>query len=407
MSRWEDKYNEIMPNIDTMISETNTKLDEARRKQAELGKDVTSQEYKQAKSDLIDAKKEKARLETLKPNLLKVKNILEFRKQVEKRLNEYYEVKDIQTKIENNNKKIQRRETKYQDASKTITDLTQKLKNGNLKQSEKKKISEQISKAANDKQKAFNEKIQLKTENDSLTEQLKNLKYGELDKKDVDKHIRDLGATIVKCDMACSNLMNGKKIEDIQFDKSKHKYTRPKATKSAETKEQEETKEGEKKNENENESHNNEYIDISSNTTFSERHPRFAKISNFFKKIKDKVLKRKNPPKLEKGKPVKEDDKETEKEEQELKLELTDEVMDRMASEILADNSKLEELGKNGANTFRDTIKVTMSNEAKERLAKFREDNGYRQGNVGPTMTEKGRNALKDIDDKANELGDR
>lgn len=366
MSRWENKYNEIMPNIDNMIKEQNDKMNEARRKQAELGKNVESAEYKEQKAELNNAKIEKQRLDQLKLGLDKVTNIMDFRKQVEKRLNEYYKVKDVQDKINNNTKIIQRKEQKIEKASHEIEDLKSKLQSGTLSQDEKSKVNAQITRFANERQNAYNENIQLKRENKMLEEDLKGLQYGDLDKKQINAQIKKLGSTIVKCDMACSNLMNGKKAEDIQFDKSKHKYTRPKQEKVND----------EKNNEKEDfELPEIDYSDINFELTFSDKHPWIAKAGKFFKNIKDKILRKDKKIELPAGKEFETEKTERKEPEEKEEINLTDKVMDRMVEEILDNNAKLDELGTKGTKRFRDEIKVAISNEAKEKLDQMRAAN--------------------------------
>lgn len=399
MGRWEDKYNKLMPNIDRMISEQTSKANEARRKQAELGTNVDSTEYKEAKAELKEALAEKARLEQIKPNLDKVRNIIEFRKQVEERVGEYYKVKDIYDKMDSNKKSLEEQQEKYKKATEEVKKLTEKLQSGEIQPEEKSKINAEISKMANQKEESLSTMLNLKQENNSFDEQLKGLKYGELNKEEIDEQIQKLGATVVKCDLACSNLMKGKSVEDIQYDPTKHKYTRPKAKKEKnnEPRNQEENEFGSKgdeeydsgkdsdyKEENEFESKGDEEYDSEKNLDYEEgetveenalptveKQSWFAKVGKFFKNIKNKVFKRE--PVVEEERPELDEiigmNLDRGKRGQLIELDrFTDKEMDEMADAILKDNSKLSTMAEKGATNLRDSIKVEKVDAAKAQL---------------------------------------
>lgn len=411
MSKWEEKYNKINPVIDNMISEQAAKMNEARRKQAELGKDVDSQEYKQAKADLKDAKMQKENLDKLKPNLKKVSNYIAIRKQIEARQNEYRKVRNAQNEIINNRRQIGKCDQLEKEATEEIKNLTEKLRSGKLSETEKIEVNKKITEAANKKQNAFNLRNQLNEKNNSLNDGLKELKYGEIDRNTLKEQMDQQTLALEELDKKCEQLMDGENVE--------YTYQQAMSKKDNELEQPETTGRDEQddrlfddnfilKDNTNTKTDDMEYEDISSKSTFADRHPGLAKIGNFFKNLKDKVFNRNKTPELEEGtlketKGIEEKIEEIAGKEQ---IELTDKEMDRLVQDIIKD---VDEVGKNsekGIESLRDSIKVTLSEEAKARLAKLREDNGYRQGDTGPTMTQKGKAALNRIDRTAQEIND-
>lgn len=411
MNKWEDKYNKINPVIDNMISEQAAKMNEARRKQAELGKDVDSQEYKQAKADLKDAKMQKENLDKLKPNLKKVSNYIAIRKQIEARQNEYRKVRNAQNEIINNRRQIGKCDQLEKEATEEIKNLTEKLRSGKLSETEKIEVNKKITEAANKKQNAFNLRNQLNEKNNSLNDGLKELKYGEIDRNTLKEQMDQQTLALEELDKKCEQLMDGENVE--------YTYQQAMSKKDNELEQPETTGRDEQddrlfddnfilKDNTNTKTDDMEYEDISSKSTFADRHPGLAKIGNFFKNLKDKVFNRNKTPELEEGtlketKGIEEKIEEIAGKEQ---IELTDKEMDRLVQDIIKD---VDEVGKNsekGIESLRDSIKVTLSEEAKARLAKLREDNGYRQGDTGPTMTQKGKAALNRIDRTAQEIND-
>ena len=416
MEKWEEKYNEINPKIDAMISEQTAKINEATRKQAELGKDVNSQEYKQAKVDLKTARAQKENLEKLKPNLKKVSNYLEFKKQLEARLNEYSRVRNNQNEMINNNRQIKKCEQQEKEATEDLKNLTEMMRSGNLSESEKSEVNKKITEAANKKQNAFNLRNQLNGKNNALDEELKEYKYSEVNRDTIKEQMAKLGKTIEIVDQRCEALMDGQYVENI-YDQAvvKKVPTEPAANTIStepivETEEPVKTVEPEKNNElNEfdelkmppRQEKDNRVLDdnfefigdldtqkiestekgnlIVFKAPFNERHPRLAKIADFFRNLKDKILNRNKTFNLEEelSNENKEEkvDKEIAKIVEQKQLNLTDKEMDRIVEEILNDNEKLEELGTKGTNEFRESLKVAKTTEAKQKLEQNRDIN--------------------------------
>lgn len=398
MKKWEERYNEINPKIDSMIAEQNAKMNEARRKQVELGKDVDSQEYKQAKLDLKDAKTQKENLDKLKPNLKKVSNYITIRKQIEARVNEYAKVRNAQNEMINNRRQIGKCEQQEKEATEELKKLTDKLRNDNLSQTEKSEINRRITEAANKKQNAFNLRNQLNDKNNTLNNGLKEFKYGEVDRDTIKEKMAEEKKAIEILDKKCEELMDVKHVEDIYQQVMNKKEETNNVFDEIE---QPKNKQHIKDNVRTGQTKDTEFEDIRSNYTFSEKHPRLAKIGNFFMKVKDKFFNSNKTLKLEGA--LTSDTQETELDETNIEqrepIELTDAEMDRLVKYIIEDVGKV---GENSVESLRNSIKVTLSEEAKERLARFRADNGYRQGNTGGTM----RKALNEINETVQEIDD-
>lgn len=124
---------------------------------------------------------------------------------------------------------------------------------------------------------------------------------------------------------------------------------------------------------------------------FEKKHPRLAKIQNWLKKVFGNKRKM-----LQEGKEIENkvvEDKVEDKVEEKVEDKTIDDISFREYIKVVA------EKGMDGAETDRQQ-------KAKERLAKFREEKGYRQGNTGGTMTPKGREALNKIDETVQEIDD-
>ena len=415
MNNWEEKYNEINPKIDSMIAEQAAKINEARRKQAEIGKNVESPEYKQAKADLKAAEIQKGKLDKLKPNLKKVSNYLVIKKQIEARLNEYNKVRKAQNEMMNNRRQIGKCEQQEKEATEELKKLTDELRSGKLSETEKKEVNKKITEAANKKQNAFNLRNQLNEKDKSLNDELKDFKYGEVDRDTIKEKMAEERKAIEILDSKCEQLMDGEHVEYIYQEAT----ARKEETNDLEQPEKTERDEQDNRlfdddyilrDNIETPEEGMEYEDISSTSTFAQKHPRLAKIGNFFKNLKNKIFNRNEIEALEEGTPIENEETELDEEIEEIvakdEIELTDKEMDRLVQDIIKDVDEVGKKSEKGMEGLRESIKVTLTQEAKERLDKFRKDNGYRQGDVGPTMTEKGKRALNNIDRTAQEIND-
>lgn len=384
MRKWEEIYNKTKPKIDEEIKKQEDLINGTKRKMATITTNTQTKEYKQLKITLKNSQIEKERLSKLKINISKISNILQFRDKVEERLNEYYTIKDIKDKVDENSKKIIESDNTILKIEKEISDMKQQLKD---ETGDKKTINEKITTLSKKYQELFNNKIKLNKENLSLNEGLEKFKYGNLDDKTIDEKIQKLGATIVKCNMACSKLMEGKKIDDITFDETKHKYTRKKkvAQKGEKTEEIQEEREMEDIISSPEKYRENEKLRKAKQEKNEEKARGFKKVKEFFNKLKNIMKRRKNPelPEITVTRDVTHRDVNS--------IEMTDEEMDKMASAILKNNDALESLAKDGTNKFMDRIKLETSKEEKIRLAKWREENGYGKGDTGAKNGTKGK----------------
>ena len=398
MSKWEDKYNELITNIDNMINEQTNKVNESRRKQAGLGNNFSSAEYKQAKADLKAALAEKARLEDLKPRLEQVKNIIEYRTKVQAKVSEYKKVEEKYNNINNNNEKIKSAMDKYEKAKEMKKNLLAKIKSGTLTQEEQSKINKQITEATTEEQSSYMELLNLNQEKSNLDEEVKGLNLGKISAEELRSRIEKGENEIKKCNSVANSLIKGESWEQIE-DKLANWDKKPREQKVAEVVENihRELEEQESRTTSQEEKTDEEIVEETPvNTdkpalTFADKHPRLAKIGNFFKGIKDKFIK--------KGK---EETKNTETKEPAKKEE--EPVEEKLAEEKKVQTERDQE-AKKTANEFFTKIKgiaekghkTVREDDLRARLTAFREAKGMgpKPGDEKVVFSQKGRDAMR------------
>lgn len=113
------------------------------------------------------------------------------------------------------------------------------------------------------------------------------------DFKAVAKQRTQMEKKIVQCDILAANLLKGKSIEDIEVKVENGRFTEPtgKLKQKIEASKEEPTKEN--TTEAEQEQVQEQETSLVEQTEFEKKHPRLAKISRFFKNIKEKLTNRK------------------------------------------------------------------------------------------------------------------
>lgn len=219
MSKWEDKYNELKLNIDNMIQEQDNKMNQARRKQAEIGNDTESKDYKELKTELKQANAEKKRLEKIKPNLGKISNIIEYRDSLKKELDELKKEAGFRKEMGEATKKKEELETEIARYQERYEKINKELRNDKLSADEKKKlenereaISEKMPKAQEewDKQdKILQDGLGKKGNSSNLSQEEINNKLSETQTK------------ISKCNFVAKNMLEGLSWDsiDLKLDK--------------------------------------------------------------------------------------------------------------------------------------------------------------------------------------------
>ena len=287
-----EKYKKMYEELKS--GEKDKRLEELKNKIVE--KTATQQEYKEAK-----------RIEKGKENLEKVESVMKLQEKIDaeaskvigtiNRINSKNKIPEELDKklveLEEELAKIEEEKSKIQEELKTATGenkavLTLKLRETNTK------IGENNSKY----QKALQDKLNIQNTKDVEIE-----KYGQMTMEELDEKQNDLRNKSARCDLVIVNLLKGRNLDDIsvQLDnyqnrtfKSDEKLSNRKVRKEEKAKENspeisdEELTEIEKGLERETKKIENKARKETALTTeseFAKKHPRLAKIGNWFKNI--------------------------------------------------------------------------------------------------------------------------
>lgn len=256
--------------------------------------------------------KEFKKLEAIKANLYKVKNIMELRdklydqkKEIDEELKRRKETKDL-------NKEKEELEKENADLMLEDEEIKSKLKNKDLSDKERADLENKREQNIKKRQEN-NSKFITNQENMKLHITEKETPLMQKTDEELEENKIAIGTKISKCNMVCSNLMQGKswKTIELKLDQWEERYTGKKgeakkmkqAIENTEN-EPEQTKEGSPKESTkvdgkkiEEPSHKEETLPVEYKS-FAERHPRLAKIP-FLAKIMDKIQNKTNQNKSE------------------------------------------------------------------------------------------------------------
>ncbi len=357
MRNWEEKYEKLKNgDFDDRINELKTKIDE---------KKATREEFK-----------EYEKLLKSKENLGQVKNILEYKDLTNKKLQNLKKEIEYRENMKNATENTLKLEKEMDDINAKLLDIKNQLKNPNLEDDKKNELiakQNDLFAKRDENNKRYLEN-QAKLAGAKGNEDLKGYSNEELKQMKL-----SASARISKINMIANSLINGYswdsidlKLDNWQDKKFNSKDGKLKDVVNTEKNEKPEyedvisSKEELRKNEKAREEKNK--------TEFEKKHPMLSKIGNWFKKTFKRVERLPEPKK--------------EEPEVETKINKEDKNFKEYIREIAEkgmDGIKAEEIAKN-----------------KERLAKLREEKGWRQGDIGAKgLTEEGRKALNDIDDMA------
>lgn len=398
--RWEAKYEKMLNQ--EPVSEKIAKLKEEieNTKRNEVGTFKTKEEYqdalREAKFKLPEQEAQLQDYENYEKNKEKIKNIYEYRKILENKLAKL--PKSKKREIEDKNKELSENNTKTQEISNKVDELLAKINSGKLTSVERAATEVEL-------QNTLQAEKLLKEKSSDLDNEIKKLNIEE-NSSNLDEVVAErekYERKIAKCNLIAANLLKGKDLEDIQIkiEPSNKVFKQQKNTKeqAQEPEKQENATEKQEKAPKEGELSDPEIIDDEQENAksnypakledFATRHPRLAKIAEFFKdgynNIKDKVTKlfaKKDKNEVVKG-AEKETDKEskqeakskTEPEIDEKDMEEVKEMMNKAIKEV-RDNKNEDELLKHIANdghekTFRDHLKVNKLIAANEYAEKY------------------------------------
>lgn len=317
--KWEKDYEKYSTmNLDDEIKKIEGEVNNLRTSQAGI-KDTTSKEYKDGKTNQKAKESEIKKLKALKQNMPQVKNVVEQKKKLEEKLKKLYE----QKKEVEDTKKLSEKSNKLEEDLKKLLEeenkIKETLKNPKLTDEQKSKLQTALDKNTLAQKENHNE---FSDTQQKLTEKLNS----PLQKRNFDKEIQATKNLISKFNFIGRNLMEGKRMQEITTDLSKwedKKFTDKEGTakdkkenseepekqkiskpeKTSDSEKGKTTKKVEENIEEYEEAIEKEDKDLIKVSEFDEKHPRIAKIKDFFKgmgtkakstyeKVKDKLIRK-------------------------------------------------------------------------------------------------------------------
>lgn len=394
--RWEAKYEKMLNQ--EPVSEKIAKLKEEieNTKRNEVGTFKTKEEYQDA---LRDAKfklpEQEAQLqdyENYEKNKEKIKNIYEYRKILENKLAKL--PKSKKREIEDKNKELSENNTKTQEISNKVDELLAKINSGKLTSVERAATEVELQNTLQTEKLLKEKSSDLDNEIKKLNIEEKNANLDEVVEKR-EKYERK----IAKCNLIAANLLKGKDLEDIQIkiEPSNKVFKQQKNTKeqAQEPEKQENATEKQEKAPKEGELSDPEIIDDEQENAktnypakledFATRHPRLAKIAEFFKNgynnIKDRITKifaKKDENIVAQDANTKADKEPEQEADKQQEPEIDEKYMEEVKQAIkeVRENKNEDELLKHIANdghekTFRDHLKVNKLIAANEYAEKY------------------------------------
>lgn len=339
--RWEAKYEKMLNQ--EPVSEKIAKLKEEieNTKRNEVGTFKTKEEYqdalREAKLKLPEQEAQLQDYENYEKNKTKIANILAYRKELEKEL----ENNPVAKEIEKNSKILE-------EQKKRANELMAKMQKSGIDENEHNELQEDLDITQAVIRNLDERNESLKTSSDNKEKEICERK-------------------IAKCNLIAANLLKGKNLEDIQIkiEPSSKTFT--------------EAKNNEKANTNEKAGY---LVNVSK---FAEKHPRLAKIGEFFKNGFSSIKNRVSKVFAGKGK---------EKTEQSISDKEMEEVREIIRSAREAKKAEIKQLredqllsyiaeyGKeDGEKAFRDSLRVELEDKKKAAANSYAEKYGGRYEN--------------------------
>ena len=339
--RWEAKYEKMLNQ--EPVSEKIAKLEEEieNTKRNEVGTFKTKEEYqealREAKFKLPEQEAQLQAYENYEKNKTKIANILAYRKELEKQLENNPVVKEIEK-----NSKI------LEEQKKRANELMAKMQKSGIDENEHNELQEDLDITQAVIRNLDERNESLKTSSDNKEKEICERK-------------------IAKCNLIAANLLKGKNLEDIQIkiEPSSKTFT--------------EAKNNEKTNTNEKAGY---LVNVSE---FAAKHPRLAKIGEFFKNGFSSIKNRVAKVFAGKGK---------EKTEQSISDKEMEEVREIIRSAREAKKAEIKQLredqllsyiaeyGKeDGEKAFRDSLRVELEDKKKAAANSYAEKYGGRYEN--------------------------
>ena len=315
MRKWEEKYKEIKSG---KLYSRNMEL------QAKLtNKTITKEEYKELEKN-----------KKIVENVTKIDNVLEYKNKLEKQLKEIKDEEARRKSIEDLKKQEKELESELKALEVVKARIERELKNKDITDTERSNLQSKLS-TINDKMNK-NQIDFSKNQFDFETVSKKQSKLSNIDIDSLKAKKISISSKISKCNMICGKLVEGYSWDSIDMKLEQwqdRKLTAKKGT-ADKLKQATEVEKGENglEKDNSTEKNNSAQKDLVEVSEFDQKHPRLAKIKNFFKNI---------------GKNIKEYFKEDKE-------------------DIKSDEKSVEEKNKNEKDDFRNYIKVVAEKGMKQ-----------------------------------------
>ncbi len=311
MSKWEDKYEKYKNGgIDQIIEDlkkNGLESESINKKELKVGsKDVTTD----MSSKGIVTKKEKEeykKLTKIKDKMPQIENVVEYRNRLKNDLKQMKEEMGIRENLEKATKEKEDLEKKIAGYQDRYEKISKELKNNKLEADKRKKLESEKSEIAEKMPKA---QEKMEAQEDILLKSLgEKRELAKLSKEEIDKKMFETQNKISKCNLVAGNLLNGLNWEqiDIKLDNWKDRKLTSKDGKLDKDIEDFKIRRQEKVDKfaldrdkmadiiqmSEENYYDKDLIEYNKpELTFADRHPRLAKIGNFFKNMKDKFFNR-------------------------------------------------------------------------------------------------------------------
>ena len=395
MRKWEEKYEKLKNGeFDARIDELKQKVDE---------KKATREEYA-----------EYQKLSVAKGNVGKVQNIIEYREKLKSILEDIKKENQEREALKKANEEREKIEEELKGIQEELKSITVQLKDKSL--TPEKRAQLEAKKAELKGKRDDNTKKYLANQEALKTGLSRTGKYKDYDEKDLENLKFETSSKISKCNMVANSLVSGLSWDsiDLKLDNwAKDRKLTPKDEKSkdpieAARRAREAKVKGFKLDPDIDKEFEDEPKEPKSDKpeheeggkldrTFADKHPRLARIGNFFKGIRDKIMRNEKDEvhNTETKKPVRKEEPEvTEKAKNEGR-----EVVD------LGFKEYIKVVAEKGYEVADADLEAARKEELKARLKAFRQENGYGPKPGEETkLTPEGREALRRIDEQVRRI---
>lgn len=348
-----------IPDIESEIAELDKKI-ELVDEQLKNGTFKSKEEYRESEVQKKNLEKDKNELVIFNKNKEKINNILEYKKQLTDEIKELEESSKIFAKRIELNIEVEKLTNELNELQEEKTKVYQELKNPKISEEEKSKLLQRKAEIG----KQIDENNIKFSKNQSEFAKIINMKD-----EDPTKEIEIKKQKIAKCNMIWKNLLLGKNWDEIglKLDAMNKEYTENNKKSSLKEKMEKIMKETAEELDLEPEEQAKEQNSLIIKESFAEKHPRLAKIGNFFKKAFNKITR-----KEKKEEVVEKPEEETINGEEE-KINFKDELREwqKIANKGIKEEVKPEKMAK-----YQEAKKAAAEHYASEYGGKYNKQDG-------------------------------